>query len=323
MKNHRFKHWKIRMTIKKVTLAILTLFISKFSFAQKLETVYLDTQDSTNNMYIAVVPEGKPIISFMFLLDGFGAAPKDILVQTELAKHTAQKGILTILPILKTGPLYFGVDIASQQSLKQQIESVIVKYKLQGKDFYIGGFSIGGSCAIKYAELAIQNNYSNKPKAVFAIDPPLDWERFYNAAQRVVRLSDPANINSEVTYMINRIEKEMNGTPKTALENFHDLSPYSASDITQKAIKNLVKTPIMLISEPDIQWWLKERGYDLFYTNILDQVAMINELQKLGNTKAVLVTTINKGYRKPNNNRHPHSWSILEPKDLTDWLLKQ
>jgi len=41
---------------------------------------------------------------------------------------------------LKTGLLYFGVDSASQQSLKDQIENVIVKYHLQGKEFYIGGF---------------------------------------------------------------------------------------------------------------------------------------------------------------------------------------
>ena len=66
----------------------------------------------------------------------------------------------------------------------------------------------------------------------------------------------------------------------------------------------------MIITEPDIQWWLSQRGYDLSYTNETDQTAMINELQKLGNSKAVLFATINKGYRKSGHNRHPHSWSI-------------
>jgi len=54
---------------------------------------------------------------------------------------------------------------------------------------------------------------------VFGIDPPLDFEHFYNGAKRVVRLSIPAQINGEVTYMIGRIEKEMRGTPETAREN--------------------------------------------------------------------------------------------------------
>ena len=259
----------------------------------------------------------------MFLLDGFGASPKDVLIQTELPKYAAKQGILTVLPILKTGVRYFGVDSSSQQSLKNQIETVISKYHLEGKDFYIGGFSIGGSCVVKYAELAVKNNYAIKPKAVFAVDPPLDWERFYNSAKRIVRLSVPAQVNGEVTYMIDRIQKEMNGTPQNALENFYALSPYSFSDTTQQAIKNLIKTPIMIISEPAIQWWLSQRGYDLSYTNITDHTAMINELQRLGNSKAVLVTTTDKGYRKPDNRRHPHSWSIADPTDVIRWLLSQ
>jgi hypothetical protein len=309
--------------MQKITFLILIVFFSSISFGQKLETVYLNPKDSSANMYMAVIPEGIPTKAFMFLLDGFGASPQDVLLQSELPEYAAKQGILTVLPILKTGPLYFGVDNASQQSLNNLIETVVAKYQLQGKDFYIGGFSIGGSCVVRYAELAVKNNYKTKPKAVFAIDPPLDWERFYNSAKRVVRISDPAKVNGEVTYMIGRIEKEMNGTPQTALENFYKISPYSYSDITQRAVKALIKTPIMFIAEPDIQWWLSQRGYDLSYINITDQVAMINELQKLGNDNAVLVTTTDKGYRKPGNNKHPHSWSIADPVKLTNWLMSQ
>jgi hypothetical protein len=309
--------------MQKISFIFLTVFCSTISLAQKLETVYLNPEDSSSNMYIAVIPEGKPIKAFMFLLDGFGAEPKEVLVESELPKYAAKLGILSIIPILKTGPLYFGDDAASQESLNNQIESVIVKYKLHGKNFYIGGFSIGGSCAIKYAELASQNKYRTKPNAVFAIDPPLDWERIYNSAKRVVRLSEPAKVNDEVTYIIGRIEKEMGGTPKTAIENFYSISPYSFSDTTQRAVKTLIKTPIMLLTEPDIQWWLSNRGYDFYSMNAIDHAAMINELQKLGNKNAVLVATINKGYRKPENKRHPHSWSIADPVKLTNWLFSQ
>src|ERR1017187_8080259 len=102
----------------KLISLFLTVFISTNSFGQKLETVYLDSKDSTTNMYIAVIPESKPIKAFMFLLDGFGASPQDVLIQTGLPKYAASQGILTIIPILKTGSLYFGVDSASQESLQ-------------------------------------------------------------------------------------------------------------------------------------------------------------------------------------------------------------
>ena len=310
--------------MKKINLLIFTFFIFTISFGQTIETIYLDKTDSSKNMYIAVIPQSRQINSFMFILDGFGGGdPKDILIQTGIPKFAATKGILSIIPILKTGQLFFGSDTASQQSLKAMIDLVVNKYKLKGKDFYIGGFSIGGTCVIKYAELVVQKNYPIKPKAVFAVDPPLDWQRFYNTAKRVVRLSNPDKVNGEVTYMIDRIKKEMGGTPETALDNFYNNSPYSFSDTTQRAIKSLIKTPIMIVSEPDIQWWLSQRGYDYSYINITDQAAMINELQKLGNNKAVLVITTGKGYRQPNNMRHPHSWSIADPEQIIKWLQSQ
>ena len=181
--------------MQKINLLILTLFIATISPGQRIETVYLNAKDSTSNMYITVTPENELVKSFMVLLDGFGNSPRDVLLQTDLPKFASQQGILTIIPLLKTGPSYFGSDTASQQSLKEIINLVAAKYQLKGKDLYIGGFSIGGTCAVKYAELSIQNNYPIKPKAVFAIDPPLDWERYYNAAKRVVRLSDPAKVN--------------------------------------------------------------------------------------------------------------------------------
>lgn len=300
----------------------LLAFPTSFIYAQKIEKVYLDSADTTSNRYLAVVPENIPIKAFLFLLDGFGASPEGVLTQTKLPTYAAQQGILTIIPVTKTGPLYFGIDSASQLSLKEQVSSAIERYRLQGKDFFIGGFSIGGSAAVKYAQMANRDDYAVKPKAVFGIDPPLDWERFYNGAKRIVRLSKKEEVSREVTYMIDRIELEMKGTPQNAIENFYRISPYSFSDIEQRAVKLLIDTPIMLISEADDQWWLKERGYDYSYFNLPDHGAMINELKRLGNKNAILVTTVNKGYRKPNEVRHPHSWSIADEKAVIKWLFE-
>lgn len=309
--------------MQRLALSISGFLFISLSFGQKQETVYLNSKDSAINFYIAVVPESMPVKAFMFLLPGLGGTPQDILQQTDLPRYAAKQGILIVMPVSSSGTLYFGIDNASQQSLSDQIQSVVNKYQLQGKDFYIGGFSIGGSCAVKYAELAVKNNTAVKPKAVFGIDPPLDFERYYNAAKRVTRLSVNIPVMQEIPFMIDKIEKEMKGTPKTALENFYNASPYSFSDTTQRAVKNLTNTPIMLITEPDVQWWLSQRGYDYSFMNVIDQAAMINELLRLGNNKAVLTTTNNKGYRKPNNTRHPHSMSIVESEQLVSWLLSQ
>jgi Alpha/beta hydrolase of unknown function (DUF915). len=307
--------------MKTFILFAICLLQLTFSNAQKIETVYLNPKDSSSEMYIALIPEKIPVRAFMFLLDGFGASPQDVLIQTDLPKYAAQQGILTILPILKTGPLYFGSGDDSQKSLKHLIELIASKYHVTSKNFFIGGFSMGGNASVKYAEMAVQNNYPIKPKAVFGVDPPLDWEKFFNSAKRIVRLSDPANVNQEAKYMIDRLQKELKGSPQSAIQNYYNNSPYSFSDNKQRAVKTLIHIPIMLISEPDIDWWMKERGFDYSYINITDHAAMINELQRLGNKKAVLVTTTNKGYREPGHVRHPHSWSIADKVMVVNWLL--
>lgn len=284
----------------------------------KIEKVFLDKTDTTKNCYTIIYPPKLPWTGCLFLIPGFGETAENILQQTALPKKLAQNGILTIIPTFQDGVLSFGVDSLSQQTFDIILKDVTSKHKLIDQKFYIGGFSIGGSCAIKYAE-----NAAIKPTAVFAIDPPLDFERFYNSAKRDIRLSKDNDANQENVYMIDRLEKETGGSPKTNLSEYYSLSPYSFSDTTQTAIKKLINLPLRIYIEPDINWWLKERSADYTSMNSTECSAMINELNRLGNQNTELITTQNKGYRKPDNRRHPHSWSIVENDELIKWLLKQ
>ena len=304
-------------------LIILTFLTLSHSFGQKIEKVYLDKNDNTSNCYLAIYPSTLPLKGFMFLIPGFGETPEGVQMQTDLSKLAAEQGILTIIPTFKTGVKTLGIDDLTQQSFREMIEDIASKNKLLDTKFYIGGFSIGGSCAVRFAELAVKDNFKYKPNAVFVIDPPLDFERFYKSNKRTLRLSVNSQPNQEAVYMVDRIEKEMNGTPETAIQNYYKYSPYSFSDTKQTAIKYLINTPIRFYTEPDISWWLKERGGDYSGMNALDGSCMINELNRLGNSNAFLITTQNKGFRKPDNRRHPHSWSIVDNNELIKWLLSQ
>ena len=284
----------------------------------KMEKVFLNEKDTTKNCYTILYPPKLPYNGYLFLMPGFGETAEAVLEQTDLPKQLALNGILTIIPTFQDGVLSFGVDRLSQQTFDRILNDVIAKHQLKGKKFYVGGFSIGGSCAIKYAENAVI-----KPTAVFAIDPPLDFERFYNSAKRDIRLSKDGEANPENVYMIERLEKETGGNPSTHLAEYYKISPYSFSDTTQTEIKKLSNIPLRIYTEPDINWWLQERGADFTSINASTCSAMINELNRLGNQNAVLLTTQNKGYRKPHNRRHPHSWSIVDNDELIQWLLQQ
>ena len=309
--------------MNKFNFFLALLFICKLSIGQKIETVYLNSKDSTSNLYIVVYPPKLPYKGYAFLIPGMFQKAKDVLVQTELPKYAAQQGILTIIPTFRTGIPSLGFDTATQASFLELLEHVTTTYKLKGLNFYLGGFSIGGTCAIKYSELALSNNYPVKPAAVFAIDAPLDFERMYKAALRETNLPGSSEDGlAESNYVLKRFRNEFSGSPSDNLSEYHRISPYSFNDSTQHAIKPLANLPIRLYTEPDILWWMNE-GVDYSLMNSFDFAAMANELKRMGNKKVELMITTGKGYRKPDNTRHPHSWSIVEPKDLVKWMLNQ
>jgi len=67
------------------------------------------------------------------------------------------------------------------EDFKEIIEDVNIRYNLKNLQFYIGGFSIGGSCVLKFAEDAVKDNYQYQADGIFLVDAPLDFVRFYNS----------------------------------------------------------------------------------------------------------------------------------------------
>jgi hypothetical protein len=306
-----------RLLITFLTISVLNISCNAQKPTNpKIEKVFLDS-DSTKNCYTIIFPSTLPIKGYIFLLPGFGETAERVMQQSSLPLKLAESGLLTIIPTLQDGVLSFGIDDSSQYSFKKIVTEVRAKNKLKDKPYYLGGYSIGGSCIIKYAEDA-----EKKPNAVFAIDPPIDFEQMYNSNKRILRLSVNTQPNQESVFLVKKIKEIMNGTPESSIANYHKLSPYSYSDTSQTAIKKLLKTPLRIYTEPDIHWWMKERGMDYTNMNSTFLSAMINELNRLGNTNATLITTQNKGYRKPDNTKHPHSWSIVNNDELIKWLLK-
>lgn len=312
----------MQLTMRYPTLLIL--FLAGFltvAKAQQINTVFLSKEDKTRNRFIVVSPpDSVATTGFMYLIPGMFEQPEEVLRQTKLPEMAAQKGLLVFIPVLEPGVEAFGVDDSTQVSLQKMLDYTVKQYHLVGKNFYLGGFSIGGSCAVKYAELAVKNNYPIKPSALFAVDPPLDFARYYQTAQHSIRLRERMQANQEQLYMTARLRKKMNGTPATARENYIKYSPYSYDDMAQSAVKQLREMPFTIYTEPDIDWWMQARGFDYFNLNCVDAAAMINELHLLGNAAARLVATTDKGYRNPDHRRHPHSWSILDPEELLTWL---
>jgi hypothetical protein len=282
------------------------------------------TSDTTQQCALCFVPKSE-IRGVIVLLSGFGTShPRETEEETDIPRVAAAKGFLTIIPQLGDWSTLY-LDSASQQALERVLREATEKYRLQGKPLVLGGFSLGGSGAVLYAERALRSASMLHPTALFAVDPPLDFERFtQNAAKAVQRLhldriKDVQK--DEYLYITTALEQAFGGTKIYSNPAFRAASPYIRSDTTLSNIRSLVGLPLRFYHEPDYRYWRGRDADDDFQTNVLDQSSMIADLHSLGSTKATLILTEGKGFRKEDKNRrHPHSWSIADAGELVQWI---
>lgn len=310
--------------MKKLIYLLSVLFglanLNFFANAQSPEKTYLNPADSSLNYYITYKPQG-PVKAWLLLLTSFGETPEMAAGETDIHQKAAALGIMTIYASLQEGRQSFFIDSRSQATLDGLIPQLQQKYQLQKLPFYLGGFSLGGSGAVRYAERAYSNPQLVKPKALFAIDPPLDFERMFLALEYTVRNSQVAVAKNEADYFIKRMLYEFQTSPQNDRTPYHTHSPLSYSDTSHANIRQLKDCPILLITEPDLQWQMDERNRSLYDLNGLDCSLAINTLRLLGNTNATLWLSSGQGYRKRNGQRNPHSWSIMNSEETIKWLV--
>lgn len=300
---------KTTRILRLVVGSILSIFITSCSttnLAVNSLKITLDENNPDRNYYIAILPENGQIDSYLVLIPGFGESADDLLKATLLPRDASEKGIAVFIPILQNGAETYSFSAESQKTLQLIINDIQTRYDLSDSDYSIGGFSMGGSAAVRYAELTTEK----RPTSVFAIDSPLDYERFRYATERDVKVYRKGLADGDSIYV--QLLEDI--TPIV------DDSPYLLSDTTHQAILPLRDIPIRYYIEPAEQWWLDNRQTDVLGLNILDATAFINDLRLLGNDQAELIITSNKGFRNNGKTYHPHSWTIVDTDDLIQWI---
>lgn len=291
------------------------LFLLLFSSLQQLysqQIIYRNPEDSTQNFYKIFLPK-TPI-------KGLVVIAYDDFVNTTFAN---EKGIAiaSITPKANYIDSMFDDEILSIYD--EIIAEICQKHQISKEKVVVGGLSAGGVLAIRYAENCFEKGMKSgiKPMAVFGIDPPLDYERFWNECSRKVKLNFHPAAVAEGKMILDLMNNKFGDSPAKNLQKYHNFAPYSRNATDGGRIKFLKNTPTRMYHEPDVDWWIENRRQDYSAMNSVDCAGAINDLRILGNTKAELIETHNKGYRQ-DGTRHPHSWSILDEKELIEWCLK-
>lgn len=270
--------------------------------------ITLDEKNLNVSGYTAILPEGRTIHTYMLLIPGFGETVDKVLDATQLPFEAARLGIAVFIPVLQDGAESYSFSSESQSTLKDIAADIRSRFGLSETNYCIGGFSMGGSAAIRYAELTSDN----PPVCVFAIDSPLDYERFRYSTERDVKVYKKGIADGDSIYI--KLLEDITPIAKD--------SPYLLSDTTHRTILPLKGIPVRYYIEPAEQWWLDNRKTDVLGLNILDATAFINDLRLIGNENAELIITSGKGSRNNGKTYHPHSWTIVDSKDLIEWIVQ-
>lgn len=296
-------------------LTILILFFSSKSvIAQQVHIVFKNPKDSSQNFYVVRTPK-YPIKGLLVL--------NDRALSDSAKKKAYNMGICTVTVIPTSNYLQNLTSNSLLITVDEMIHETVTRYKIPKNKVIIGGMSVAGTGAVRYVQYCFTKKSADciKPIAVFAIDPPLDYERLWNEAENSVKRNFNKDAVDEGKALMKFLKETMHGTPKTNINSYRLNSPFCYSDSSNRNAGLLKNVAVRLYVEPDITWWIENRGKDYHDINAIDNAALINQLSLAGNDKAELITTTNKGYQE-DGTRHPHSWSILDEDKLLTWCEK-
>lgn len=282
--------------------------------------IYINDGESKALFYYALVPEDR-ISGVLIILPSTWEQAEEVLNNNKkLAALACDNGILTIVPSINFN---LCMDETALGFLNASFTDAVERYHPAQDKIVMGGFSLGGMNAVRYTEMAYGEGHKTaiRPAAVYGVDPPLDLVRLYHTFERTVEKNLSGAAVGEASSYLGRFDAQLGGNPEQQQAKYTYYSMYSRTQAQGGNAKYLETVPVRIYCDPDIDWHLKNRQADFYDLNALDQTAMINELQLRGNRRAEFINALGKGYR-PNGMRHPHSWSIVEPEDCIDWILK-
>lgn len=283
--------------------------------AQKEEKTNPEPITVVSENYELIVPEKQD--GFLILFPCFPCNAENTRAEFNIIEIASANNITVLL-------MNFNQHLWLSDTEKKDLEVILMntvkQYDINIDNTFIGGFSSGGNVALLLTDYLKSTESSIQPKGLFITDSPVDLLGLYENAQRNIKKNFSVPAVQEANWIVEMFNPEF-GTGDTALVNYENKSPYFSKTNSTKNISHLNDLKIRLYSEPDTMWWKQNRQVEYVDMNAYYLEQFANDLGKLyGVEHVTYIKTDNRGYRA-NGDRHPHSWAIIDEKDLVNWIL--
>lgn len=287
--------------------------------AQQIKKIIFQHNNQEDYYLISKPQHTKPSTTVLFLLSGFGEIPENTTTETSLHKFAFKNNIVTVFYACGN-KLY--ADSPTVQKLNTVFTDIRNRFSLDKNNFILGGYSAGGMIALRYTELCFENpeKFPISPAGVFTVDSPIDIFTIYDALEEYAenRYSDIAVREAEAAM---EVIKNEYGIPRENIPVYSNLTAFSMNKSFGQNEIHLKNTPVRTYHDVDIPWRIKNRNQTVHRSNYEVTSELINRLVLLGNTQAEFMQSYQTGFRS-NGMRHPHSWSIVDEKEMMSWIKK-
>ena len=309
------------MALTRTVLFVLAglLISAPILFAQTHRYVYRDPADTTRNCFLLIKPNEQPkglvVRDYTRLPDTSMASP------FQFTGLMVDAGWAVVYTVTSQGypDLYYTDE--GPEMLDSIIHEIISDHHIDARRIVMGGISASGTRSLRFAQFCEQGKsaFGLKLAGAFAVDPPLDLERFYCSAERITERNNEKSDQWEARLMLNVPPVRLGGSLNDGPEVYHKASVYARNAVAGGNAGFLKDVPVRFYHEPDVDWWLEERAADYYDFNSIDIVGCVQQIRDLGGKKVELVTTSGKGFDR-NGRRKPHSWTIVDEVELANWI---
>jgi hypothetical protein len=320
-------------TFKVLFLLFLTVFSTK-SFSQKIVEHYEPVKNDSLRVgigendffpfiqkgYTLMLPENKKIKGVLIFLedskyDKKNRSSKQIYTQ-------ASENDFAVLSVSTEIPLDFYFSKSSMISTHKLIREVFDKHNLPNENIFFLGASLVGHRAMRYLKFMKESDFKFQLKitGLITCNFTMDFTRKWHQHKRDIRINridlwEPKFIN----YLL---ETNLEGTPKTNPESYHNFSSYSYFDEENRNIKVYKEYAIRAYIEPAIEYKLKNQLRTLYENNATDIVGFLAELELAGNDNTELIVLQPEDNKSQKKNTQS-TWNAINKDELMTWIQKQ
>jgi hypothetical protein len=276
--------------------------------------IFISLEEHHDLFYFSLIPANRASGTIV-LFPSLWERPELVLSNNvKLCEYAFKNDLAIIVPSINYNMCLTNESISF---INKVIQDAIKRYKLPKEKFIFGGFSLGGVNSLRYSELSFQDSSATvlQPIAVFGIDPAVNLISLYEGMKQ--NLKDNPN-SYDAKTVIQKFDKIVGGAPKDHLEEYEYLSIHTPNNTNAKFLKNI---PVRIYCDPDIDWYINNLNQSYKDMNALNHSDFIVYLKSIGNNNAEFINQLGKGFRL-DGTRQPHSWSLLEPEECINWILK-